>query len=272
MSKFILVTGASTGIGFQTAKLLSEAGFQVICTVREEADKVSLARFSRPLLCDIASQSQIETLMEQVEEITGGKLYGVFLNAAYGQPAALLDLSEQVFHQQLDVNLISQHAIARRAAKMMIAKGEGRIVFNSSVLGITHMPLRGAYNASKFALEAYASTLRVELAHLGIEVSVIRPGPISTNFKRNALQAFRKNVTITNSLYQKQYKEMVKRLDAPFADSTVPASVVAKKVLHAFNADKPKKYYRATVNTIAAEFAIRFLPAFLVDKMVANRY
>ena len=272
MSKFILVTGASTGIGFQSAKILSESGFEVICTVREEADKISLARFSRPLLCDIGSQSQIERLMEQVEEITGGRLYGVFLNAAYGQPAAILDLSENVLLQQLDVNLVSQHAIAKRAAKMMIEKGEGRIVFNSSVLGITHMPLRGAYNASKFALEAYASTLRVELAHLGVEVSVIRPGPIATNFKQNALTAFHKNVPIADSLYQDQYKEMVKRLNAPPSPGTVLPQTVARKVLHAFKADKPKKYYRATANTIAAEFAIRLLPAFLIDRMVANKY
>lgn len=272
MSKFILVTGASTGIGFHTAKALSKQGFKVITTVREEADKYALSRFSTPLICDLKSQLQIDAMVDEVQRITDGRLYGVFLNAAYGQPGALLDLSEGAFLTQLDVNLISQHSIVRKLVPLMLSQGEGRIVFNSSVLGITTMPLRGAYNASKHALEAYASTLRVEVAQFNIKVAVVRPGPIATNFKLNSLEAFKSNINTSQSLYTDQYQQMVTRLNAPPSPRTVLPEAVAKKVVHAFAAMKPKNYYRATANTYATEIAIRLLPAFLIDKMIATKY
>lgn len=204
--------------------------------------------------------------------MSSGRLWGIFNNAAYGQPGALLDLSENALLSQLDVNLVSQHSITRKLMPFMIGEKGARVLFNSSVLGITHMPLRGAYTISKYALEALAATYRIELKKFGVHVSVIRPGPIATRFKLNALNAFNSNIDTSSSLYKNQYDKMTARLNSPPSEKTVLPETVAKKVLHAFTAKTPKNYYRATLNTYATELAIRALPSAIIDRLVIDEY
>lgn len=272
MSKFILVTGAHTGIGYHSAKLLNQSGFSVITTVRHEGQISSVSDFSQPILCDLSSQQQIDRLVRQVAIMSSGRLWGIFNNAAYGQPGALLDLNENTLLSQLDVNLVSQHSITRKLIPFMIGEKGARLLFNSSVLGITHMPLRGAYTISKYALEALAATYRIELKRFGIHVSVIRPGPIATHFKVNAFKAFNSNIDTSNSLYKEQYEKMTARLNAPPSHKTLLPESVAKKVLHAFTARTPKNYYRSTLNTYATELAIRTLPSSIIDRLVIDEF
>lgn len=272
MTKYILVTGAHSGIGYHAAKLLNHHGFKVITTVRYDTDKQLVSDFSTPIVCDLASQPHIDKLVTEVVKITNGNLWGIFNNAAYGQPGALMDLPENVLMLQLDVNLVSQHSITRKLVPFMIGQPGARIVFNSSVLGITHMPLRGAYTMSKFALEALASTYRIELAKFGIHVSVMRPGPIATNFKANALKAFKSNINASGTMYSRQYEKMVERLES-YHDAKVTSPLyVAEQVVHAFTAKRPKNYYRSTINTIVTECAIRFLPSCVIDKLISEKY
>ena len=177
--KSVLITGCSSGIGEATAHRLAERGYQVFATARKPEDVARVNRAglnSLPLdLCDPAS---IADAVEQVLEQTGGRLYALFNNGAYSQPGAVEDLETRVLRTQFETNLFGWHDLTRRLIPVMRRQGEGRIIQNSSVLGFVSLRYRGAYNASKYALEGLSDTLRLELDGSGIHVSLIEPGPI----------------------------------------------------------------------------------------------
>src|SRR6476619_6216562 len=197
----VLITGCSSGIGLCAAQTLKARGWRVFATARQPED---IARLKNEigvesLYLDYAEPLSISAAAEHVLSATDGTLTALFNNGGYGQPVALEDIRPEVLRAQFEVNVFGWHDLTRRVIPAMRARGEGRIVFCSSILGLVAGPYRGAYCASKFAIEALADTLRVELAPSGIKVILIEPGPIATRFVEHALEAYRRNIDLENS-------------------------------------------------------------------------
>ena len=188
---------------------------------------------------------------QQVLEACGGQVFGLFNNGAYGQPGAVEDLTWDVLEAQLRTNLLGWHELTRLLIPGMRACGEGRIIQNSSVLGLVAMPFRGAYNCSKFALEGLTDTLRLELHGSGISVSLIEPGPISSRFRENAFRMFRQNIDADNSVHRDSYRAMAARLEheGPTTSFTLPPEAVLEKVIHALESKRPRARYAVTTPT-----------------------
>ena len=262
-SKTILITGCSTGIGYTTAMELKNRGHKVVATARKPDDvlRLQLEGFSAFQL-DLADSNSIQTAVRLAIELTDGKIDALFNNGAFGQPGAVEDLSRDVLRFQFETNLFGTHELTNLILPLMRKQGHGRIIYNSSILGFVAMTYRGAYNASKFALEGLADTLRLELHGSNIHISVIEPGPILSDFRKNAFSLYKKNIDPTNSYYKETYKKMEVRLEregaaAPF---TLPAQAVAAKVIHALEAKNPKIRYYVTFPTYLFAFLKRILP------------
>lgn len=192
MKQSILITGCSSGIGYTCAHALKDRGFQVIASCRKQEDVERLCQEGLVAIqLDLADSSSIDLAIEKVRELTGGNLYALFNNGAYGQPGALEDLPTEALREQFEVNVFGWHHLTKAVLPMMRNAGQGRIVQNSSVLGIVAMRYRGAYNASKFAIEGWTDTLRLELNGTDIHISLIEPGPIHSRFRANALKMFK---------------------------------------------------------------------------------
>ena len=203
----------------------------------------------------------------QVLDRTGDCLYGLFNNAGYGQPGAVEDLDRNVLREQFETNLFGAHELTRRVLPVMRRRGEGRIIQNSSVLGLVVLKFRGAYCASKFALEGLTDALRLELRGSGVHISLIEPGPVSSDFRKNAYAAFRMNIDTADSAHRAIYAAVEKRLGSeddagPF---TLGPEAVLKKVIHALESRRPKARYYVTAPTHILGFLRRVLPASVLD-------
>jgi len=177
----IIVTGCSSGIGAYAARALKADGWRVFATARKTEDLAALERDGvEALILDYTKQDTIDQLVKTVTTRTGGKIDALFNNGAYGQPGAVEDLTTDVLRVQFETNLFGWHELTRQVIPFMRTQGRGRIVNCSSILGLLPYRYRGAYTASKYALEGLTLTLRMELAGSGIEVSLIEPGPIAT--------------------------------------------------------------------------------------------
>jgi NAD(P)-dependent dehydrogenase (short-subunit alcohol dehydrogenase family) len=270
-AKTILITGCSTGIGYTTAKILKNRGHTVIATARKADDVVRLqAEGFTALRLDLADSDSIRQAVEQTLELTGGKLDALFNNGAFGQPGAVEDLSREVLRFQFETNLFGTHELTNRIIPVMRKQGHGRIIYNSSVLGLVALTYRGAYNATKFALEGLADTLRLELRGTGIHISLIEPGPILSNFRQNALALFQQNIDPEQSAHRDKYRTMEARLQkegaaVPF---TLPSEAVVEKVVHALEAKRPKVRYYVTFPTYLFGTLKRLLPSAWLDKLL----
>ena len=190
----IVVTGCSSGIGAHCARALKADGWRVFATVRREADLGSLkADGIEALVMDYTRPDTIAALVDTVRELTGDRIDALFNNGAYGQPGAVEDISTDVLRAQFETNFFGWHDLTRRVIPLMRRRGEGRIVQCSSILGLIPYRYRGAYTASKFALEGLSITMRMELQGSGIHVSLIEPGAIATRFTANALAKMEEN-------------------------------------------------------------------------------
>lgn len=248
----ILITGCSSGIGKTTAKVLKDRGYRVFATARkrEDVDKLLRQGFESVQL-DLASSKSINFAVNEITEKTGGRLDALFNNGAFGQPGAVEDLSRDVLRVQFETNLFGTHELTNRVIPIMRSQGHGRIIYNSSVLGFVAMKYRGAYNASKYALEGLADTLRLELDNTNIQIVLIEPGPILSKFRENAQQHFERNIDASQSRHSAAYKHIVERLkkDGPAVPFTLPAEAVAEKVVRALEASTPKVRYYVTFPT-----------------------
>ena len=270
-AKTILITGCSSGIGHTTAFELKKRGHHVIASARkpEDVDRLQQEGFTVVQL-DLADSASIHRAVSQVLELTGGKLDALFNNGAFGQPGAVEDLSREVLRFQFETNLFGTHELTNQLIPVMRKQGHGRIIYNSSVLGLVAMTYRGAYNASKFALEGLAATLRLELYGSNIHISLIEPGPILSDFRKNAFALYKQNIDPTHSFHQETYKNMEARLqkEGPAAPFTLPAEAVAEKVIHALEAKTPKFHYYVTVPTYVFSFLKRILPVSWLDYLL----
>ncbi|MEF1311018.1 SDR family oxidoreductase [Vibrio mytili] len=271
MNKSILITGCSTGIGYTCAHALHQKGFHVIASCRNTKDVQRLE--SEGLTCiqlDLNDPSSISEGAKQALELAQGKLYALFNNGAYGQPGALEDLPTEALKAQFQSNFFGWHQLVQEVLPHMRAHGEGRIIQNSSVLGFAAMKYRGAYNASKFALEGWTDTLRLELADTNIKVVLIEPGPIETQFRHNALRAFEQWIDIQSSPHRAAYEAQKQRLEKDKSNNkfALPAQSCVDPVLHALTSKSPKIRYRITTPTKVFAVLKRILPTRLLDSLL----
>ncbi len=269
----VLITGCSSGIGLASAREMKARGWRVFATARKPED---IARLKEKegvisLYLDYAEPHSIEAAAEHVLAATGGKLTALFNNGAYGQPGAVEDLRRDVLRAQFEAGFFGWHDLTSRIIPAMRQQGEGRIVFCSSVLGLVSAPYRGAYCASKFAVEALADALRMELATTGIRIVLIEPGPIASRFLEHALEAYRRNIDLEGSAHREIYRTRIARLEEG-GDQTfkLGPEAVALKLVHALESRNPKRRYYVTLPTYAAALLRRVLPARALDAIAAR--
>lgn len=268
----ILITGCSTGIGYACARGLKARGYRVFATARRAEDLQRLeAEGLEAIALDYRVASSVEACAAEVSRRTGGSLYALFNNGAYGQPGAVEDISRPVLEEQFAANVFGWHQLVTLCLPMMRKLGEGRIVQCSSLLGLMALKWRGPYTASKFAIEGLTDTLRLELRDTRIRVVTINPGPIASNFVKNARAAFEKNVDMSRSHYTAAFERQRKRLDSGGNNRfKLPAEAVLDKLVLALERERPHAHYYVTIPTYVIAFVRRFLPQVTADYF-ANR-
>jgi len=270
-NKSILITGCSTGIGLCIAKALSQRGYRVFATARKEDDVTKLnAMGLESLQLDLDNSFSIKTAVEEILKRTNGTLYALFNNGAYGQAGAIEDLTRDVLRQQFETNVLGWHELTNLVLPVMLKQGHGRIIQNSSVLGFVALKFRGAYTASKYAIEGLTDTLRQELIGTNVYISLIEPGPIESQFRKNSLAAYKKNINKENSRFKSEYEKTERRLNkkGPAVPFTLPPEAVLKKVIHALESKKPKPRYYVTFPTYLFGYLKRLLSTRLMDKLL----
>ncbi len=268
--KTVLITGCSSGIGYYCAHALQTDGYRVFATARKAADVKRLRREGlESFVLDLNNSDSIQEAVAQIESRTGGNLYALFNNGAYGQPGAVEDLSRNVLRAQFETNLFGTHELTNAVLPLMRRQGYGRIIQNSSVLGFIALRFRGAYNASKYALEGLSDTLRLELMGTKIHVSLIEPGPIRSRFRQNALARFLENIDREHSPFRTEYVAKLEALrseeDAPF---TLSEEAVYRALRHALEDKKPRPRYRVTKPTTFFWYCKRLLTTRMIDAIL----
>ncbi len=267
----ILITGCSSGIGLCVAHRLRLRGYRVFATVRNPADVEALTQQGlESLPLDLADPASISAAVDEVLSRSGGCLDAVFHNGAYGQPGAVEDLSRAVLREQFETNVFGWHELTNLVLPVMRRQGHGRIIYHSSVLGFVALRYRGAYNASKHAIEGLADTLRLELRGSGIHVSLIQPGPITSRFRVNGFAAYRRNIDPATSVHRAAYERMEQRLtkEGPAVPFTLPPEAVLKRVIHALESPRPRPRYPVTFPTYLFATLKRILPVRLLDRLL----
>lgn len=269
--KSILITGCSTGIGLCVAQALRQRGYRVFATARKEDDVNKLNSMGlESLKLDLDDSLSIQTAVKEILKRTNGTLNALFNNGAYGQAGAVEDLSRDVLRQQFETNVFGWQELTNLVLPVMLEQGHGRIIQNSSVLGFVALKFRGAYTASKYAIEGLTDTLRQELSSTNIYVSLIEPGPIESRFRANAFAAYKKNINKEKSRFKTEYKKTENRLNkkGPAVPFTLPPEAVLKKVIHALESRKPKPRYYVTFPTYLFGYLKRILSTRFMDKLL----
>ncbi len=260
----VLITGCSSGIGLCLAQGLAARGYRVFATARRQEDvDTLLAHGLEALRLDLADSASIRAAVEEVLKRTDGKLYALINNGAYGQPGAVEDLSRAVLREQFETNLFGTHELTTLVLPFMRRQGRGRVIQISSLLGYVALPFRGAYNASKFALEGLSDTLRLELHGSGIHLCLVEPGPVASRFRANAYAMYQKHIDVECSFHRDTYRAMERRLTkkGPAAPFTLPPEAVLDKVIHALESHRPRIRYPVTFPAHLFAVLRRLLPA-----------
>ncbi len=245
-------------------------GWRVFATARKPEDIKRLeAEGLETFYLDYADSVSVAACADDIAKRTGGKLDALFNNGAYGQPGAVEDLRRDVLEAQFAANVFGWHQLTGACLPLMRANGTGRIVHCSSLLGLVALKWRGAYNASKFAIEALADTMRLELRGTNIRVSLIEPGPIASRFTEHALEAFERNIDHANSHYRDAYARQRVRLGQGRANRfRLGPEAVFEKLVHAVESAHPKAHYFVTKPTIYMAVARRLLPQRALDYLL----
>ena len=269
--KSVLITGCSSGIGFHVANTLKDRGYRIFASARKSNDVEELKQLGlESVQLDLANSASIDSALDFVLESTGGELYGLFNNGAFGIVGAVEDLSRDAIRDLFEANLFGTHELTTRVIPVMRQQGFGRIIQNSSVLGFVALKFRGAYNASKYALEGLTDTLRMELEGSGIHVSLIEPGPIESEFRKNAFLAYRKYIDKEHSYFRDLYdtQEIRMQTEGPVVPFTLGPEAVCKKVVHALESKRPKARYFVTFPTYLFGTLKRLLPDRVLDSLL----
>ncbi len=270
----ILLTGCSSGIGLDAARTLHARGWRVFATCRQEADCDRLrAEGLESFRLDYADEDSIAAAVAEVAARTGGTLDALYNNGAFAFPGAVEELPRGALREIFETNLFGYHDLTRRVIPLMRAQGHGRIVNCSSVLGLVGMTWRGAYVATKFALEGLTDVLRIEMAGTGIDVILIEPGPIATRIRQNAVPHFERWIDWERSARRDQYVSLRGRLyDKKIRKDRFelgPEAVTAK-LIHALEHRRPRPRYYVTTPTYLMGFARRILPTRILDWLIAR--
>jgi NAD(P)-dependent dehydrogenase (short-subunit alcohol dehydrogenase family) len=274
-TRSILITGCSSGIGYDAAHGLKARGWRVFAACRQQADVDRLrAEGLESVQLDYADPASIRAALAFVLDQTGGRLDALFNNGAYACPGAAEDLPRDALAEIFNVNVFGWHDLTQQVIPVMRAQGHGRIVNCSSVLGLVAAPWRAAYNSTKFAIEGLSDTLRIEMLGTGIEIILIEPGPITSRIRANSIPHFERWIDWENSPRATHYRNtLLKRLYEPKAKKDrfeLPASAVTAKLIKALDAPRPRARYRVTVPTHAMAFLRRILPTRALDWLLAK--
>ena len=270
----ILITGCSSGIGYDAAHALRARGWRVFATCRQQGDcdrLISEGLESLPL--DYSSEDSIAAAVDEVLSRTDGRLDALFNNGAFACPGAVEDLPRGALREIFETNLFGYHDLTRRLIPTFRAQGAGRIINCSSVLGLVGAKWRGAYVSTKFALEGLSDVLRIEMEGTGVKVILIEPGPIGTRIRQNAIPHFEKWIDWENSARRDQYAALLDRLYKPQAQKDrweLPPSAVTHHLIHAVESPRPRARYYVTTPTHFAGFIRRILPTRLLDQVIAK--
>ena len=270
MARTILITGCSTGIGWHCALGMKARGWRVFATARRPEDLARLeAEGVESLFLDYADAVSVSACAAEVASRTGGRLDALLNNGAYGQPGAVEDLRREVLEAQFAANVFGWHQLTRACLPLMRANGGGRIVQCSSVLGLVALKWRGAYNASKFAIEALSDTMRLELRGTGIHVCLIEPGPIASKFVETSLRNFEANIDEASSHYKDAYAGQRARLGrGGSARYKLGPEAVLDSLIHAVESGRPRARYFVTKPTYYMALARRILPQRILDHVL----
>ncbi len=266
----VLVTGAARGIGKSIVTHLAAAGWDVVGGVRNAADADELSRLPRvsAVVLDVTDDAAVAAL----PEVLPSRLDAVVNNAGIAVSGPLEALTSDEIRRQLDVNVVGQLAVTR-AVLPLLRESRGRIVFISSVNGKLSAPMLGAYSASKFALEAAADALRVELRTWGIAVSVVEPAQTDTDLWRQAGQAVDDmEAAMTprhRALYSKHVTGMRKSIPMSQRLAVAPEKV-ANVVLEALTARKPRARYPVGVGPALQVALVPKLPTRVRDAVLGR--
>ena len=268
--RHVVVTGCSTGIGHCLARGLRERGHPVIASCRSDADVARLSGDGlQTIKIDLASEGNVDAAIDRIREMTGSRLYGLVNNGAYGQPGAMIDITRDALREQFETNVFGTQQLTNGLLPMMLDNGEGRVVQISSVLGFVCLRFRGPYNASKYALEALTDTMRLEHRGSGVHFSLVEPGPITSQFRHNALKKFHEHVDRQGSRFRATYAELDTRWQSPGeARFTLPPEAVLKAVVHALESPRPRVRYPVTVPTRVLAILKRLLTDRRLDRFL----
>ncbi len=265
----ILITGCSSGIGNDAAHGLSRAGWRVFATCRRQDDCDRLiSEGLESFVLDYADEASIEAAVGETLKRTGGSLDAVFNNGAFACPGAVEDLPRGALREIFETNLFGVHDLTRRVIPVMRAQGHGHIVNCSSVLGFTGLKWRGAYVATKFAMEGLSDVLRLEMRDTGVRVVLIEPGPITSLIRINSIPHFERWIDWRSSARRAQYEAtLLKRLYEKGGPDRweLPASAVTTVLLRALSTANPRPRYRVTTPTRVMAVLRRVLPGRALD-------
>lgn len=270
----VLITGCSSGIGYHAAHELAQRGWRVFATCRSQADCDRLqAEGLESFRLDYTDHASIHAAIGEALSRSGGRLDALFNNGAYAIPGATEDLPTDALRAIFETNFFGWHELTRAVLPVMRAQGHGRIVQNSSVLGLAALKWRGAYVATKFALEGLSDVLRLELADTGIHVSLIEPGPITSRIRQNSIAHFERWIDWQNSPRADQYREtlLARLYDKQGPDFfELPPDTVTRRLVHALEAHRPRPRYYVTTPTYLLGGLRRILPTRLLDQVLGR--
>lgn len=273
--KSVLITGAASGIGFDAALMLAERGWRVFATCRQEADAQRMAAMGfEAYVLDLADPASVHAGAQRALALTDGKLEALFNNGAIAVPGAVEDLDADALREIFEVNIFAQFELARLILPAMRERGQGRILNNSSVLGYQSLPYRGAYCATKHAMEGLTDALRMELKGSGIHAILLEPGPIPSRLRTNSRAHFWRHVDVENSAHAQTYKDRLvpSLMDQENAPSIwqLPPEACSRIIVKALEAPRPNARYHVTMMPFIVDWMRRVLPTSARDRILSR--
>ena len=266
----IVITGCSTGIGLESAKYLKSQGYKVYPTVKNEAHVTTLQKmgFENAMKLDVNNSFEVAEVIASVL-VKDGKIDVWFNNAGFGQAGAIEDIETHILREQFETNVFGLHECTRQIIPIMRKQGYGKIIQHSSVLGLVSLFGRGAYNASKYAIEGLTDTLRLELKDTNIHPILLNTGPITSSFRKTAMKKLQENIDIENSVFKEKYlKNLSKeKSEVPFNQEPIAVAKVIEKIILT---SKPKPRYYITKATYLLGYLKRILSTSALDKILCK--
>lgn len=276
--RIVLVTGCSTGIGRVTAEMLLHRGHVVYATARRPESVTeltgALSRFADRARIRALDVTDARSAQKVVDEISDGcgRIDALVNNAAYGQSGAVEDLTADDIRRQFETNIVGLLELTRRVLVTMRTVGAGRIINVSSVVAHVSLPMTGAYNASKAALNALSQSMRMELRGTGIRVILIEPGAVRSAFRENSVAALGDKASASDSPYHRHYEAWNKKWRHQLGERGAPPECVARAIVHAVEATKPRTRYRVTAAAKLGPLAYALLPDRVADWIILRRF